>query len=106
MPEEQLKLHGLDPAEMGEIVAALGRGELDKAYELTTPEIAQTLSIAGTPEECVAHIKQLEAAGVNHMILCITDPVILKTFTGKDVDVPDVQGQLRLIAEQVMPSFG
>ena len=40
------------------------------------------------------------------MILCITDPVILKTFTGKDVDVPDVQRQLRLIAEHVMPSFG
>lgn len=39
------------------------------------------------------------------MILCITDPVILKTFTGKDVDVPDVQGQLRLIAEEVMPAF-
>jgi 5,10-methylenetetrahydromethanopterin reductase len=106
MPKEQLELHGLDPAEMGEIVAALGRGELDKAYELTTPRVAETLSIAGTPDECAAHIKRLEAAGVNHMILCITDPAILKTFTGRDVDVPDVQGQLRLIAEQVMPSFG
>ena len=105
MPEEQLKLHGLDPAEMGEIVAALGAGDLDKAYELTTPEIAETLSIAGTPEECTARIKSFEEAGVNHMICCITDPAILKAFTGKDVDVPDVQGQLRLIAEQVMPAF-
>jgi 5,10-methylenetetrahydromethanopterin reductase len=105
MPDEQLELHGLDPAEMKQIVEALGRGELDKAYEMTTPEIAETLSIAGTPEECVEQIKEITSAGVNHMILCITDPAILKAFTGKDVDVPDVQGQLRLIAEEVIPAF-
>ena len=39
------------------------------------------------------------------MILCITDPFILKAFTGKDVDVPDVQGQLQLIHDEVMPAF-
>ena len=105
MPDEQVLLHGLEPSEMGEIVEALGKGELDRAYELTTPEIAETLSIAGTPEECVTKIKELEAGGVNHMICCITDPFILKAFTGKDVDVPDVQGQLRLVAEEVMPAF-
>ena len=41
------------------IIEALGKGELDKAYELTTPEIAEKLSIAGTPEECVANIKEI-----------------------------------------------
>ncbi|HXF97008.1 MAG TPA: LLM class flavin-dependent oxidoreductase [Gaiellaceae bacterium] len=105
MPEEQIRLQGLDPAEMNEIVAALGKGQLDKAYELTTPEIAETLSIAGTPDECAARIKAIEEAGVNHMICCITDPYILKAFTGKDVDVPDVQSQLRLIAEEVIAAF-
>lgn len=105
MPDEQLELHGLDPAEMKEIVEVLGKGELDKAYEMTTPEIAEKLSIAGTPEECVEQIREITSAGINHMILCITDPAILKAFTGKDVDVPDVQGQLRLIAEEVIPAF-
>jgi 5,10-methylenetetrahydromethanopterin reductase len=105
MPDEQVKLHGLDPAEMKAIVEVLGKGELDKAYEMTTPEVAEKLSIAGTPEECVAQIKEIESAGVNHMILTVTDPVVLKTFTGKDVDVPDVQEQLRLIADEVMPAF-
>lgn len=106
MPAEQLALHDLDPAEMKAIVEALGKGELDRAYELTTPAIADKLSIAGTPEECAARIEEFEAAGVNHMICCITDPAILKAFTGKDVDVPDVHGQLELIAERVMPAFG
>ena len=40
---------------MTPIVEALGKGELDKALELTSPEVAEKLSIAGTPEECVAH---------------------------------------------------
>jgi 5,10-methylenetetrahydromethanopterin reductase len=105
MPVEQLERHGIDPEETNAIVEALGRGELDTAYDLTTPEIADTLSIAGTPEECVAKIKDIESTGVNHFICCITDPAIVKAFTGRDVDVPDVNGQLRLIHDEVMPAF-
>jgi 5,10-methylenetetrahydromethanopterin reductase len=105
MPKEQLERHGIDPDETKAIVEALGRGELDVAYDLTTPEIAETLSIAGTPEECVAKIKEIESTGVNHFICCITDPAIVKAFTGRDVDVPDVNGQLRLIHDKVMPAF-
>jgi 5,10-methylenetetrahydromethanopterin reductase len=63
------------------------------------------LSIAGTPEECVAKIKEMESAGVNHMILCVTDPYILKLFAQRDVDVPDVNAQLKLIADEIMPVF-
>src|SRR5918998_4668415 len=73
-PDEQFEAHGIDPAETRAIVEVLGRGELDKAYEMTTPEIAEKLSIAGTPEECLAKIQEMESAGVHHMILCITDP--------------------------------
>jgi 5,10-methylenetetrahydromethanopterin reductase len=105
MPKEQLERHGIDPAETKAIVDALGRGELDTAYDLTTPQIAETLSIAGTPEECVARIKDIESAGVNHFICCITDPAIVKAFTQKDVSVPSVKDQLRLIHDEVMPAF-
>ena len=105
MPGEQLERHGIDPEETKAIVEALGRGELDTAYDLTTPEIADTLSIAGTPEECVAKLKEIESTGVNHFICCITDPAIVKAFTGREVDVPDVKGQLRLIHDEVMPAF-
>jgi 5,10-methylenetetrahydromethanopterin reductase len=104
-PDEQFEAHGIDPAETKAIVEVLGTGDLEKAYEMTTPAIAEKLSIAGTPDECVAKIKEMESAGVNHMILCITDPYILKLFAQRDVDVPDVNGQLRLIAEEVIPAF-
>jgi 5,10-methylenetetrahydromethanopterin reductase len=105
MPHEQLERHGIDPADMAPIVEALGKGELDTAFELTSPEVADKLSIAGNPQECLAKIKEIESAGVNHMILCITDPGIVKAFTGKDVSVPDVKGQLQLIHDEVMPAF-
>jgi alkanesulfonate monooxygenase SsuD/methylene tetrahydromethanopterin reductase-like flavin-dependent oxidoreductase (luciferase family) len=105
MPHEQLERHGIDPADMAPIVEALGKGELDTAFELTSPEVADKLSIAGNPQECLAKIKEIESTGVNHMILCITDPAIVKAFTGKDVSVPDVKGQLQLIHDEVMPAF-
>jgi 5,10-methylenetetrahydromethanopterin reductase len=104
-PDEQFEAHDIDPDEVKAIVEVLGKGDLDKAYEMTTPEIADKLSIAGTPEECADQIREIESAGVNHMILCITDPYILKLFAQREVDVPDVNAQLRLIADEVMPAF-
>ena len=60
------------------------------------------------PEEVVAKIKtDLEPAGVNHMIFSLADPALVKLFSGEDVpNVPDISGQLKLIAERVMPAFG
>jgi 5,10-methylenetetrahydromethanopterin reductase len=105
MHDEQLERHGVDPAETKRIVEVLGTGDLETAYDLTTPEIVEKLSIAGTPEECVARIKEIESTGVNHFICCITDPAIVKAFTGREVNVPDVKGQLHLIHDEVMPAF-
>jgi 5,10-methylenetetrahydromethanopterin reductase len=107
MPREQIERHGLDPDSLQPIVEALGRGDIETALDLTSPDVAERLSIAGTPAECVEKIKaDIEPTGVNHMILAITDPKLVKTFTGKDVDVPDVRGQLELVREEVMPAFG
>ena len=106
MPDEQLERNGVSPEDMKPILAALGAGDLSGAIDATSPEIGDTLSVAGTPEECVAKLKELEAAGVNHMILAITDAALVKTFMGRDIDgVADVDTQLRLIAEKIMPEF-
>ena len=44
---------------------------------------------------------------VNHIIAAVTDPMMVKAFSGKEIEgVPDVQGQLRLIHDKVMPEFG
>ena len=106
MPPEQLERNGVAPADMKPIVDKLGAGDLAGCVEATTPEIGEALSVAGTPEECVAKLKEMEAAGVNHLILAITDAHLVKTFMGREIDgVADVDTQLRLIHDKIMPEF-
>jgi 5,10-methylenetetrahydromethanopterin reductase len=89
------------------VVEALGAGDVPRAIELFRPELAEKLSVAGTPEECVEKIKtDIEPAGVNHMILALSDAHLVQFFSGQDVPgVPDIQGQLRMVAERMMPAF-
>lgn len=106
MPAEQLERNGIDPSAMDPILSALGAGDLAGSIDATTPEIGETLSVSGSPEECVAKLKEIEAAGVNHAILAITDATLVKTFMGREIDgVADVDTQLRLIHDRIMPEF-
>jgi 5,10-methylenetetrahydromethanopterin reductase len=107
MPPEQLARHGITPEEVQPVVEALGAGDVARAIEQFRPELAEKLSVAGTPEECVEKIKtDIESAGVNHMILALSDAHLVKFFSGQDVPgVPDIQGQLKLVADRVMPAF-
>jgi 5,10-methylenetetrahydromethanopterin reductase len=108
MPPELLERHGVDLEGIQPINEAFAAGDVAKAVELTTPELAEKLSLAGTPGECVEQIKaNIQAAGINHMILAVTDSDLVEFFTEQKVEnVPDVRGQLKLIAEQIMPAFG
>ncbi len=106
MPAEQLERHGVDAAELKPFVDAIAGGDLAKGIELTTPEITEKLSFAGTPEEVTAKIKEIEPTGVNHLIAAITDASIVRTFTGRELPgVATVEEQLQLIHDEVMPAF-
>ncbi|GGO69002.1 LLM class flavin-dependent oxidoreductase [Nocardioides deserti] len=107
MPHEQLERNGVKPEEMAPIIEAIGAGDMARGIELTTPDIAERLSIAGTPEEVTALIKeQIEPTGVNHMILAITDAALVKALMGRELEgVPDIDAQLQLVHDQVMPAF-
>ena len=108
MAPEQLERHGITTEEVQPVVDALGAGDVAKAIELFRPELSEKLSLAGTPEECVEKIKaDMEPAGVNHMILALSDSHLVEFFSGQKVEnVPDVRSQLKLVAERVVPAFG
>ena len=49
---------------------------------------------------------EIAAAGVNHLILAITDAALVKALMGREIEgVPDVDTQLQLIHDRVMPAF-
>ena len=107
MPAEQLERNGVNPQDLQPSIDALGKGDLAGAIELTPPEIAERLSVAGTPEECVAKLRsEIVDAGVNHLIFAITDAALVKALMGRDLDnVASVNDQLQLIHDEVMPAF-
>ena len=108
MPAEQLARHGIDAGRArSRSSRRSARATSPRRVELFTPEFAEKLSVAGTPEEVVEKIKaDIQPAGVNHMIFALTDASLVKLFSGEDVpNVPDIHGQLRLVAERVMPAF-
>ncbi|HEX5919387.1 MAG TPA: LLM class flavin-dependent oxidoreductase [Nocardioides sp.] len=107
MPHEQLRRNGVEPEELAPIIAAIGAGDMAKGIELTSPGLAERLSVAGTPEECTEKLQsQIAAAGLNHFILAITDASLVKALMGREVaGVPDVDTQLQLIHDRVMPAF-
>ncbi|CAN5192015.1 5,10-methylenetetrahydromethanopterin reductase [soil metagenome] len=107
MPQGQIERHGLDYQSLQPITEAFGAGDVAKALELTTPEVAEKLSIAGTPAECADKLKtDILPTGVNHVIAAVTDPFLVKVFSGADVaNVPDVIAQLNLIHDEVMPAL-
>lgn len=107
MPKEQLERNGVNPQDLQPVVDALGKGDLAGAIELTSPEIAERLSVAGTPDECVAKLRsEITDAGVNHLILAVTDAALVKALMGRDLDnVATVNDQLQLTHDEVMPAF-
>lgn len=106
MAVEQLKRHGISQADVQPILDAFGAGDVQGAIDAMTIDLAEKLSVAGTPAEVVEKIKtDIAPSGVNHFIACITDSFLLKAFTGRDIEVPDVKEQLRIIHDQVMPAL-
>ncbi len=106
MPQSQVERHGIEYASLQPIFDAFASGDVPKAIELTTPELVDKLSVAGTPDECVHKLKtDILSTGINHVIAALVDPVLVKFFSGQTVDVPDVKSQLRLIADKVMPEL-
>jgi 5,10-methylenetetrahydromethanopterin reductase len=70
------------------------------------PELAERLSVAGTPEECAEQINQdIIPAGINHVVLALADAPLVELFSGQSVaGVPPIVDQLRLVAERLIPA--
>jgi alkanesulfonate monooxygenase SsuD/methylene tetrahydromethanopterin reductase-like flavin-dependent oxidoreductase (luciferase family) len=107
MPREQIERHGIDPDSLQPALQAFGRGDVEGALAATPPELADRLSLSGTPEEWIERIEQdVVPSGFNHLVFAPIDPFLVRAWSGVEVEgVPDQVSQLRLIHERVMPAF-
>jgi len=107
MPAEQLARHGIDQAELQPMFDAFAAGDVARAINMLSPELAEKLSVAGTPEECAEQIaRDIVPAGINHLILALADAHLVNFFSGQSIEgVPSIPDQLRMVAERMMPSL-
>jgi 5,10-methylenetetrahydromethanopterin reductase len=107
MPAEQLARNGIDQADVQPTFDAFAAGDLAKAIDMFSPEMAEKLSVAGTPEECAEQIRHgIRSAGINYVILVLADAPLVKFFSGQALDgVPPITEQLRLVAERMIPAL-
>jgi len=109
MPIEQVQRHGLTQAQTQPIFDAFASGDVEKAIELTTPDLVEQLSFSGTPEDVVEQIRDnVVPTGTNHVILALCDPTLAEIWRGAPVEdrgVPHMKDQLRLIHDRIMPAF-
>jgi 5,10-methylenetetrahydromethanopterin reductase len=107
MPPQQMARHDISQADVQPIFDAFAAGDVKKALDLTAPELAEKVTIAGSPEEVVDKLQQnVLSTGVNHIIAAITDRYLVNAFTQTDLELcPDTPTQLRLIKERVIPAL-
>ena len=109
MPPEQLARHGIDADELAPVVEALGarrRPEGDRACSSpTTPRSSPRRHARGGRRE--DQDRHRAGGREPHDPRRSPTRALVKLFSGEDVpNVPDIQGQLKLVAERVMPAFG
>ena len=72
----------------------------------SSPDLAERLSVAGTPEECVEKLKPRSSRRRQPHDPRALRRALVKAFMGREVEgVPDVDAQLRLVPDRVMPAF-
>jgi 5,10-methylenetetrahydromethanopterin reductase len=105
MAPELVERHGIDYADVRPVVEAFGRGDVERALELTTPEIGERLSIAGEPAEWIERLRtDFAPHGYDHIALGLVDASLIESWSGRRVEgVSDLGGQLELFAAHVIP---
>jgi 5,10-methylenetetrahydromethanopterin reductase len=105
MPPALIERHGIPFAEVEPINAAFARGDVEQALSLTSDEIGDRLSIAGTPEQVAERVRtDIFGAGFNHAVLALTDRAIPRIWASAEIPgLPTLSEQVRMIAERVLP---
>jgi 5,10-methylenetetrahydromethanopterin reductase len=107
MAPELIERHGISYADVRPVVGAFGRGDVERALELTTPEIGERLSIAGDPAAWIRRLRSDFAPhGYNHIALGLVDPALVEGWSGRRIEgLPSLAAQVELFAAEIAPAL-
>jgi 5,10-methylenetetrahydromethanopterin reductase len=108
MPPELLARNGVEPESVKPIVQAFARGDVRRALDLTSPEIGEILSVAGTPSDWIEKIERdVVPSGFSHLLVTFADPFVVESWASLRIPgLPTLAEQLQLFHNEVMPAFG
>ncbi len=107
MPPALLERHGIASDEVAQVNEAFAAGDVKRALAATPDAIADSLVVAGTPDDWLRWlIETYFAAGLDHALVSFADPFTLQSWAGVEVEgLPTLPEQLRLFGEQVLPQL-
>ena len=108
MPAALLRRHGIEPEEVAPVSDAFAAGDVRLALERTPEDVAERLSLAGSPEEWVEWLTGTYArSGFAHALVSFADPFTLQAWAGIEIDgLPSLGEQIRIVGEEVIPKLG
>jgi 5,10-methylenetetrahydromethanopterin reductase len=107
MAPELVERHGITCQDVRPVVDAFGRGDVERALQLTTPEIGKRLSIAGDPEDWIERLRaDFVPQGYNHVALGLVDPYLVESWSGRRLaGLHRLADQVELFAARVAPAL-
>ena len=107
MPPALLRRHGIEPEAVAGINEAFAAGDVTLALERTPPELADRLTLAGSPAEWIEWLNGAYArSGMTHALLSFADPFTLEAWAGMRIDgLPNLGEQIRIVGEEVIPNL-
>jgi 5,10-methylenetetrahydromethanopterin reductase len=107
MPPALLERHGIDRAELQPVMDAFAAGQVERALALTPDDVADRLTVAGTPDEWVSQLQRdVLPAGIDHLLFTFADPYLVRAWSGRAAPgVPDLCAQIQLLHDEVLPAL-
>jgi 5,10-methylenetetrahydromethanopterin reductase len=90
--------HDWTRLDLARVTEAFKKGEVQRALELTPPEVGDALSVAGTPQDWIRWIEgDLAPADFGHLLVTFADPFLVETWAGISIEgLPTLEEQLQL----------
>jgi 5,10-methylenetetrahydromethanopterin reductase len=87
-----LERHSIPLEEAKAIEAALSKSKFGDAISMVTPEMLEAFCIAGTPEDCISKIEELQKTGVTQLVC------------GSPLG-PSIPDAIKLMGKTILPAF-